>query len=340
MGNNMNLSDIVLDVHPYVADILEVWEDGSPEEFCDAILESIDNDENPQGVRAAFMYLIDRAEDALRRAQTRALSRPMTEHRWICINEALRAVCSCSSGVRLSSTRQIYFLLHSAILHASFAYFDRGDAPRTIHNDSYNLQDSISFLTSALAVVLRQANKDRANVTRFWDENAIPLLSSLSDSTIYDTFIKAHDRAAQIIMRTQQILQNTGVYSRTRNLRNILHNITILDFRRSGIRAALDSDYDSDAEDIVLSIENDMGFYERLNGLFESFPIRNIGNSNLCLNIRHAVILAYCFINNSRITKAIEYIEGEEWENTPVPSEISELVGGLRQDAFTQEPDR
>ncbi|WP_249548885.1 hypothetical protein [Anaplasma phagocytophilum] len=335
----MNLSDIVLDLqHPYVAHILEAGEDGSLEEFCDAILESIDNNENPEGVRAAFMYLMNGAEDSLRRAQTRALSRPVTEHRWICINEALRAVCSYSSGLRLSSIRQIYFLLHSAILHASLAYLDRGAAPQTIYNDSYNLQDSISYLTSALAIVLRQANKDRPNVTRFWDEHAIPLLFSLSDSTTYDTFIKAHDKAAQIIMLTQQTLQDTGIYSRTRNLRNTFHNITMLDFMCSGMSAALDSDYD--AEDTLLSIENDMGFYERLNGLFESFPARNISNPNLCFNIRHAIVLAYSFINNSWIIRAIQQIEGDEWENTPVPSEISELVGTLRQDAFAQEPDR
>ncbi|UQD54577.1 DUF1292 domain-containing protein [Anaplasma phagocytophilum] len=336
----MNLPDIVPDLHSYVVHILEAVEDGGPEEFCDAILESIDNDENLEGVRAAFMYLMDGAEDSLRKAQTRALSRPVTEHRWICINEALRAVCSCSSGVRLSSARQIYFLLHSAILHASFAYFDRGTAPQAMYNDSYDLQDSISYLTSALAIILRQANRDRPDVTRFWDEHAIPLLFSLSDSTTYDTFMKAHDRAAQIIMLTQHILQDTGIYSRARNLRNTFHNITMLDFRRSGMSAALDSDSDSDAEDTLLSIKNDMGFYERLNGLFESFPTRNTSNPNLCFNIRHAVVLAYSFINNSWIRKAIQEVQGDEWENTPVSSEISELIGTLRQDAFAQEPNR
>ncbi|WP_218078775.1 hypothetical protein, partial [Anaplasma phagocytophilum] len=179
--NDVHLYDPVARLHPYITRTMkDSGADICSEAFCNAVLQSISQDEDPKGVLYALAHIIESAVISLRKAQGCVASSNIA-YRNVFIKKALKVMSLCERLVSIAAgkgfvPKESSLLLHVGLLYTCLAHLDRVSEHRE-DVDTADLGKAITNTINAIYIVYKRG--DVINVTTDWDVWGISCLYGL-----------------------------------------------------------------------------------------------------------------------------------------------------------------
>ncbi|KDB57294.1 hypothetical protein [Anaplasma phagocytophilum] len=178
---DVHLYDPVARLHPYIARTMEAsGADICSEEFRNAVLRSISQYEDLEGVLYALAHIIESAVFSLGEARG-CVASSATAYRNVFIGKALKVLSLCKGLVGIAAgkgfiPKESSLLLHVGLLYTCLAHLDRVSEYRE-DVDTADLGKAITKTINAIYIVYKRG--DVINVTNNWNVEDISCIYGL-----------------------------------------------------------------------------------------------------------------------------------------------------------------
>ncbi|WP_433846676.1 hypothetical protein AB9K21_01860 [Anaplasma phagocytophilum] len=207
-SNDVNLCYSIAPLHPYIARTMEAsGADICSEEFRNAVLRSISQYEDLEGVLYALAHIIESAVFSLGEARG-CVASSATAYRNVFIGKALKVLSLCKGLVGIAAGKGVVpkessLLLHVGLLYTCLAHLDRVSEYRE-DVDTADLGKAITKTINAIYIVYKRG--DVINVTTNWNVGDI--------SCIYGLGIEEVSLVHRLIEKTLNVSRRTmkGMY--------------------------------------------------------------------------------------------------------------------------------